>query len=77
MSTEQQSAEYDANRCRWCNWPVRDNYDLCDEHDSVANDLLAQGWDEGFDACFDVIGEPVKQNVPNPYRVVPPEVGAR
>lgn len=63
-----QSGEDDVNRCRWCGWPVRDNYDLCDEHDSVANDLLAQGWDEGFDDCFNVSDDPVRQNVPNPYR---------
>jgi hypothetical protein len=29
--------------------------------------IQAEAWDEGFNACFDVTGEPVKQDVPNPY----------
>lgn len=39
-------------------------------------DLLAEAWDEGFGDCFDVSTDPVRQNVPNPYRTTLPTRGA-
>jgi hypothetical protein len=72
-------------------WEVVETYESCGPKQQSTRDVLAavrdaltsvtppgglaRAWDEGFDACFNVSGEPVRQNVPNPYRVIPPEVG--